>query len=1093
MGRDTRAPSRIGPYEIGAPLGEGGAGIVYAARGPSHIEVALKLTRARTELSAFELMLEAQALSDLDHPGVVRVMDHGEYEGRPWYAMPLLRGPTLRDLLLEHPEGLPVTRAQAILRALCGPLAYVHGRGLVHRDLKPENIFVLCDDEVMLVDFGLAGRFGSHGRERLERGGRQVGSQAYMAPEQVKGRFVDARADLYALGCVLYELLLGRPPFGDGPDTLRGHLREAPSPVSRSRPEVPPELDRLVSGLLQKDPRARIGYARDVCAGLDALGASAPPDSFFEADEPYLYRPELSGRAARLEVWQELVEDALDGERRLVLVTGESGVGKTRLCSEMGERAARAGLVIWLGEATDPSSGPPGLPLSLFESCFTTLGEVLRSHPDKPGQLLGSHAACALAIVPQWSDLGDRVGRPPPGMPAKAVQQAGLTALVALVRRYVEREPACLLLDDLQWADPLSVELLVRLAGDDAPEAGLLMLGAYRMEEGHEHLASLREVAAPWELERLGPEALAEMIGGMLSVASAPAALVEFIEARTAGNPFFVAEYLRGAMQSGLLHRDANGWSFSEAARQDVRIPLPKTLAELVAGRLARLPERGLRLVEVMSVFGRTAPVQMLFELDGIEEQEGLRILEQLRVQQVVQPRTDGTVAFVHDQLRAAAYPESTRARALHEGAAEAFERRYSNAPEQAATIAEHFARAERPARAARPYLAASRYAEGRYAPDDALRWAEAALTQAMSAGRDLPGPVVDEIRERLFDLRLQDGQTEAAVEVLAAGPTASEAPTNARWLRKQGNASRTAHDFDGALGRYDAAEAHLEGASGHEVEQEWLQLQMERVAALYWTGRDAARAEIIEAIRPALTKRLPPAAQLRFYQGLVQHGVRRDRYRPGPETLGHAAQVLEIAERAGAEAQILEARFGLGAATLWAGQPAQARLLLEPTERLADRRGDRALALRCAAYLSTAARQTGDLELTQAAAGRVLEAARALDMKDYEGLAEAHRAWLAGRQSCGAQAHELAMSALSLWQSLPMAYPFSWCARLVLVAHAESLQAAQGQASAIIELSQQRLPPALEEALQTLADGPASFEEGRRDVVMSAKSSGHL
>mgnify|MGYP003342198915 CR=1 FL=1 len=171
----------------------------------------------------------------------------------------------------------------------------------MHRDLKPENVFILAGDVPVLVDFGLVANFeGASGREALELAGATMGTPAYMAPEQVRGEVVDARADLYAVGCLLYELITGRVPFlaSNTLELVGKHLLATPQRPSELVTGVPPALDELILRLLAKNPRDRIGHADDVAAALIALGADAD-HGYSTAPPPpraYLYRTGFTGR-----------------------------------------------------------------------------------------------------------------------------------------------------------------------------------------------------------------------------------------------------------------------------------------------------------------------------------------------------------------------------------------------------------------------------------------------------------------------------------------------------------------------------------------------------------------------------------------------------------------------------------------------------------------------------------------------------------------------------------------------------------------------------------------------------------------------------
>jgi eukaryotic-like serine/threonine-protein kinase len=299
--------TRIGPYEVEAPLGSGGMGEVYRARdGRLGRTVALKLLPARLAtdadaLSRFEQ--EARAASALSHPNVVTVFDVGQEGGRPWLAMELVPGDSLRHLLRRGP--LPLRQALDLACQLADALAAAHARGIVHRDLKPENLMVADDGHLKVLDFGiakLAGRssepattiVGQHGvlpaaPEHHTEPGTILGTVGYLSPEQARGQPADARSDQFAFGAILYELLSGERAFGrdTAVDTLSAILREEPAPLPPDlAAAVPTPVLWVVQRCLAKQPRDRyastldlardLRQVRDNLASLGTLSASAP-------------------------------------------------------------------------------------------------------------------------------------------------------------------------------------------------------------------------------------------------------------------------------------------------------------------------------------------------------------------------------------------------------------------------------------------------------------------------------------------------------------------------------------------------------------------------------------------------------------------------------------------------------------------------------------------------------------------------------------------------------------------------------------------------------------------------------------------------
>jgi len=282
--------SLLGPYEIVAPLGAGGMGEVYRARDTRlGREVAVKLLRAEVagdaeRVKRFEQ--EARAVASLSHPNILAIHDVGSHEGRPYLVTELLEGQTLAERIVS--DGLTVTKSVELATQIANGLAAAHEKGIIHRDLKPGNVFVTRDGVVKILDFGLARLIQSE-REAsdwraaptetgLTGAGSILGTVGYMAPEQVRGLPADHRSDIFALGCVLYEMLCGTPPFRreTAADTLSAILREDPPPFSTSGRQIPTALEGIVARCLEKRPEERFQSARDLGFALqvEAKGQS---------------------------------------------------------------------------------------------------------------------------------------------------------------------------------------------------------------------------------------------------------------------------------------------------------------------------------------------------------------------------------------------------------------------------------------------------------------------------------------------------------------------------------------------------------------------------------------------------------------------------------------------------------------------------------------------------------------------------------------------------------------------------------------------------------------------------------------------------
>jgi eukaryotic-like serine/threonine-protein kinase len=285
--------TKLGHYEITAPLGAGGMGEVYRARDTKlGRDVALKVlppvfARDAQRMARFER--EAKVLASLNHPNIATIFGVEESGSTPALVMELVEGPTLADRIRQGP--IPTEEALRIAKQICDALEYAHEHGIVHRDLKPANVKVTNDDTVKVLDFGLAKAIEddtasidistSPTLSRMAtQAGVLLGTAAYMSPEQAKGKPVDRRTDIWALGCVLYEMLTGKHTFGGESvtDTLASVIKEEPD-WSQLSPQTPTRVRLLLQRCMQKDPKQRLRDIGDARISIDEVLAGAPEPS----------------------------------------------------------------------------------------------------------------------------------------------------------------------------------------------------------------------------------------------------------------------------------------------------------------------------------------------------------------------------------------------------------------------------------------------------------------------------------------------------------------------------------------------------------------------------------------------------------------------------------------------------------------------------------------------------------------------------------------------------------------------------------------------------------------------------------------------
>jgi tetratricopeptide (TPR) repeat protein len=769
-------------YRLDSEIGRGAMGMVFRATDLELLRpVAVKILAERMGGSSPErvtsqgpgtpekgsiddlrsrFLREARAAAALNHPHIVAVYDVGEDHGFPFFVMELVDGPNLGQM---PPQDLPQVIEFAC--QICAALDHAHVNKIVHRDLKPANVLLSGSPPrvAKLADLGLA--LPAHG-SRISHAGTIVGTAAYMAPEQALGKPVDGRADLYALGVVLYELTTGRVPFpGDDPlATISQHLHAPVVPPRVLRPDLPRSLETVILRLLSKDPAQRFATAAETATALrDALSGQAA-----ELEEEggstvalldALSRGRLVARGPELAEARELWRRAREGRGHCLLLSGEPGSGKTRLARELLVQATLDGAVVLSGACYEYEAATPYLPFveavkrwvreqgyrRFWENTFQRLDALLdelktnEKHDARLREVVGDNAPQIAKLAPEIETLlGPFPARHE--LPAHEERLLFFDAVTQLFARLAKRQGLLFYLDDLHWADRGTLWLLGHLIRN-LREERVLIVASYRDTE-LDRTHPLAKALVDWNRERFTTRIVLKRFNAEETRAQIAALLDDnisgdFSEAvyrETEGNPFFVEEVMKALIEQGSVRRESGRWKRCELAD----LVIPQSVKEAIGNRLDRVSAECNETLRAAAVLGKTFTIdELMAAANGHNENKLLDALDEAVAAQLLAADRDEAFVFTHDKIREVLYEELNpiRRRRLHLRTAEGLEQHREKAPVAVETLAHHFIHAGEYERGLTYAKQAAAEAERIFAYDEAMAAYGKALECAEALG----------------------------------------------------------------------------------------------------------------------------------------------------------------------------------------------------------------------------------------------------------------------------------------------------------------------------------------------------------------------
>lgn len=661
---------QIDQYSVLGQISEGTSGRVFRVQRDNNY-YALKLLKNNQGVEfAVRFRKESATLARLNHENLVKIFNLGEYKGNPYLVMELVDGGSIESRLKQETT-FSEAFALEIISGIIKGLHELQKYNLVHRDIKPANILLTKEDIPKIIDLGLVDDV-----DQIKNETALVGTPVYCSPEQsrVLKRSVDFRSDLYSIGIVLYELLTGSPPFtGDLTDILQKHASVVPKDVRELVPGIRAGTALIIRKLLAKDPDDRyqtaIGLLRDIerIPEIDRLISKNTDPGLGSHDSNV-----MSGSSAFVERTVEMTRlkdswNALSGGGPgLVIVSGASGSGKTRLCTEflsaqVGDEAASDFLILrgkcQLLDRDLPFGALREAIDSLVENVYLSSPEIR----DRDVQRILEAAKGSESKLIQFSKSFTRI------IKDKTKNQQGESNLegerevfLKDISNFFSRLSALwkgivLFIDDLQWLDDSSLQLIETTFNYEMKNVFFMLSTARDDKESQVRLVKVKSrLAEKLKVEiavlPFTKQQMTKLVGDFLGDHTIDPSIVDTLQKKADGSPFVAIEYLRAAVEQGFIKFSEGSWSISPAGIES--LALSENVYSLILKRAERLSEKAKYLLQYAALWGGQFIAQDIAQISGIDSEELPSIMRSIEEFGLLERQGAHKWKFVHDKIQ---------------------------------------------------------------------------------------------------------------------------------------------------------------------------------------------------------------------------------------------------------------------------------------------------------------------------------------------------------------------------------------------------------------------------------------------------------
>jgi serine phosphatase RsbU (regulator of sigma subunit)/tetratricopeptide (TPR) repeat protein len=631
---------------------------------------------------------DVEHVSRIPHPNLLRIYATGEFEGYDYLVTEHVNG--ARTLSEQFHQAVETDKAVSLVLQACSGLSAAHEKGIIHQSLNPSSILIFQNGgrpEAKLADFGMGLLLDLAGIKEEEEIIRTFG---YMSPEStgILRKPIDERSDLYSLGIIFYQLFTGRLPY-EGKDTstlIHQHIAQKPALPTKLNPSVPPVIERIILRLIAKDPIDRYQTASGLYADLQEYVRRKEKGEALDFEiaksdrmKELTYTTRLIGRDREFEELKTAVDRSKEGRGSLCLVHGGPGVGKSRLIDELRGYVYSLGGVFVGGKGSQYDVTTPYKVFSealeaYVEKLKRVSAEERRAVSTRMKKNIGELGRELIKIV---SSIVDIIGEQPELAeldPEKERIRFLITVTSFIQGLGTQDNPLIIFLDDLQWVDEGSIELLERIS-ESTLTSPIVLIGSFRDEEVDKSHPLMRALEKLKEknislteilIKPFGIEDTGRLISEILLDEEADIIpLARELHRRTNGNIFSVLELLRSLVGQGIVFFEGNKYRYDVTKLKEA--VLPSDIVEIVIKRLEDISEENRKVLSYASVMGKEINLEFLSDLTGIADERVLDILEMGVENQILVRDITGkeAISFVHERIREAFYWKLTEAERL--------------------------------------------------------------------------------------------------------------------------------------------------------------------------------------------------------------------------------------------------------------------------------------------------------------------------------------------------------------------------------------------------------------------------------------------